>query len=272
MLRRPLYRVLLFSLLLILSSCEDLIDIDLNSADPKVVIVAEINNEDKTHEVTVTKTVNFDDEKPNDPVNDAVVFIRLGNGRIYNFNSAGNGKYTTTNLPLAVGETYNLVVVVDGEEYTATTKLLAYIEIDSIGVTIENIFNEDYYFINLKFNDPDGESNYYKYSMSINGKPFKFNAAFSDKFNNGNEVTHQLGGNDNGNEINPGDHLLIRRQIVTKEVFNFWSEYTMTNPGSAAPGNPTSNISNGGMGYFSVSNVKDYTVDIDPKPETPESN
>jgi len=35
-----------------------------------------------------------------------------------------------------------------------------------------------------------------------------------------------------------------------------------TNPGSASPGNPTSNISNGALGYFSVSSARDYTVDI----------
>lgn len=271
MIKRPLYRFLLFSFLLILTSCEDLIDIDLNSANPKVVIVADINNEEKTHEILISKTVNFDDERPNDPVDDALVYIRLGNGRVYQFVSAGGGRYINTDIPMAMGETYNLVVQVDGEEYTSTTRMLAYIDIDSIGVTEENIFNEDFYFINLKFNDPEGEANYYRYSMSINNKPFKFNAVFSDKFNDGNEWTHQLGSDGSGNDIKPGDNLRIRRQIITKEVFNYWSEYASTNPGSAAPGNPTSNISNDALGYFSVSSVRDYTVDIAPKPADPES-
>src|SRR5690606_23342821 len=140
MLKRPLFKFVLFSLLLVFASCEDLIDIDLNSSNPKVVIVADINNEEEVHEILVTKTVNFNDEKPNDPVDDAVVYIRLGNGRVYNFVPIGNGRYTNSILPMAMGETYHLVVNVDGEEYTSTTRMLAYIDIDSIGVTIENIF------------------------------------------------------------------------------------------------------------------------------------
>lgn len=235
---------------------------DLNSADPKIVIVADIHPEKRPHEVLVSRTVNFDDPRPNEPVTDATVNIRLGNGRTINFRSVGDGYYMNPDLPLSVGESYTLTVEIDGEEYTSTTTMLDYIEVETIGVNQETVFNEDYYFINFKFFDPGTQENYYRYSMSINGGPYKFNSVFSDKFNDGNEVTHQLG-RDNVSEIKAGDHLEIRRQVITKPVFTYWNEYMLTNPGSAAPGNPTSNISNGALGYFSVSSVRTYTVDID---------
>ncbi|WP_156308427.1 DUF4249 domain-containing protein [Sphingobacterium endophyticum] len=260
--KQTIYSILIFLTVVFFSSCEDIIDIDLNSSDPKVVIVADLNNEEKSHAIFVSKSVNFDDPKPNEPVLDAEVYIRLGNGKTFYFTSVGEGRYINPDLPISVGESYTLTVVVDGEEYQSTTTMLAYIEVDSIGVNQETIFNEDFFFVNFKFFDPSGQENYYRYSMSINGSPMKFNAIFSDKFNDGNEVTHQLGRED-GNDIKPGDSLLIRRQIVTKEVYNYWAEYSQTNPGSAAPGNPTSNISNGALGYFSVSSVRDYPVGID---------
>ncbi|MGB7527050.1 MULTISPECIES: DUF4249 domain-containing protein [Sphingobacterium] len=259
--KRLTYHILIFSFLLLFSSCEDLIDVDLNKTDPRIVIVADINNEEKIHEILVSRTVDFDEPIPYEPILNATVYIQSKSGRTYYFNSAGEGKYRNSSIALAAGETYTLVVMVDDEEYKSTTTMLPFIDVESIGVNQETLLNETYYFINLKFFDPTGQANYYRYSISRNGEAFKSNAVFSDKFNDGNEVTHQLG-REYGNEIKPGDQLLIRRFIISKESYNYWSEYMSTNPGSAAPGNPTSNIDNGAMGYFSVSSARDYKVEI----------
>jgi len=269
---KQLYNVLILCFLMTLSGCEELIDVDLNEVDPRIVIVADLNNEESEHVVLVSRTVNFDEPRPSEPISDAIVFVESGNGKRYDFKLNTEGEYVNSNLPLSVGETYTLNVIVNGEQYTSTTKMLGYIEIDSIGVTKENLFSEDFYFINLKFSDPQGQPNYYRYGMSINNQPFKFNMVASDKYNDGNEVTHQLGGQGANNEIKPGDHILVRRYIITKEVYTYWSEYMSTNPGSAAPGNPTSNINNGALGFFSVSSVRDYTVDIDEEPEIPDDS
>ncbi|WP_093095849.1 DUF4249 domain-containing protein [Sphingobacterium mizutaii] len=259
--KRSIYSLFIFSCILLFSSCEELIDVDLNKVNPQVVIVGDMNNEESSHEVLVTRTVDFDEPRPYEPILDASVFIQLGNGRIFRFNSIGEGRYANSNMPISVGETYTLTVTVDGKEYKSITRMLPYIEVESIGVNQETIFNNTYYFLNFKFYDPEGEDNYYRYSIKINDGPFKSNAVFSDKYNNGNEVTHQLG-REYGNEIKPGDQLLVRRYVISKESYNYWSEYMSTNPGSASPGNPTSNISNGALGYFSVSSARDYTVDI----------
>ncbi|SEF68552.1 DUF4249 domain-containing protein [Sphingobacterium lactis] len=253
--------ILLCAVVFSFSSCEELIDVDLNSADPKIVIVADINNSGNVHEVFVSRTVNFDVDRPSDPVENAAVQVRSGAGQVYVFLHQGDGRYVNTNMQLGIAETYSLSVTVDGEEYKSETSMPEYVEVDSIGVTKENIFNETYYFVNLKFQDPPGQANYFKYTVSVNEEKFKFDSATSDKFNDGKLVTHQIGSGGN-DEIQLGDKLVVRRQAITKPVYTYWSEYMMTNPGSAAPGNPTSNISNGALGYFSVANVRDYSIDI----------
>jgi len=50
--------------------------------------------------------------------------------------------------------------------------------------------------------------------------------------------------------------------VIDKDVFKYWNELQSINPGSAAPANPTSNISNGALGYFSVSSARTYNFFI----------
>lgn len=248
--------------IILILGCEELIEVDLNASDPKVVIVADLNNQGGTQEIMVSRTVNFDEDRSYDPVKDALVYLRSQNGRIYDFDQQQDGRYTRSSLPLEVGESYSLEVIVDEQQYSAQSVMTQYVEIDSLGLTKENIFNDTYYFVNLKFQDPKGEENYYRYTVSLNGAPFVFSSVFSDKFNDGNQVTHQVGP-PGDTELKPGDELRIRRSTVSKNIYQYWSEFQMTNPGSAAPGNPTSNINNGALGYFSVSNVREYNVTVE---------
>lgn len=255
------YALLFCSVVLVLG-CEELIDVDLNAGDPKIVIVADLNTAAGTQEIRIARTVDFDEDRSDQPVEDAVVYLRAGDGKVYAFRQQGKGRYTHAQVPLKVGETYFLDVTVDDQHFTSQSALQSYVDIDSIGLTKENLFNEDYYFVNLKFLDPAGEPNYYRYTVSLNGEPFVFSSVMSDKFNDGKQVTHQIGAPE-GSELRPGDELRIRRSTISKDVHRYWSEYQSTNPGSAAPGNPTSNISNGALGYFSVSNLREYTVTVE---------
>lgn len=241
-------------------SCEEVIEVDLNAANPKIVIEAEIANIGNRQEIIISRTVNFDDNKPFEPIVDAEVILSNNHGKNYRFSHDKNGVYSTPNfLPLNTADTYFLNVLVDGEQYSSTSKMADYVEIDSLGVTKEEIFGDAYYFINMKFSDPAGEANYYKYSISINGSPFEFSGTYRDKFSDGKQVTQQIGGN-NLDDFKVGDEVIVRRSSVSKETYRYWSEVQAANPGNAAPGNPTSNISNGALGYFSLSNAKDYSV------------
>jgi len=158
--------------------------------------------------------------------------------------------------------TYSLLVSIDDKEFTSSSRRVPYVDVDTIGVKKETIFKEEYYSITFKFTDPKDTDNYYKYSYSVNGKPFKFAAVFSDKFNNGLVVTHEITERNKDNKFQVGDAIVIRRECIDKAVYNFWNEYQSINPGSAAPANPTSNITNGALGYFSVSSAKLYTITI----------
>lgn len=246
----------------ILTSCEEVIDINLNSTDPKYVIEANLNDISDTQTIRISRTVNFDEPRPSDPVDDALIVVTDVAGRRHIFNAIGNGLYRATNFRTLANGNYSLRVNIGDQEFLSTTTRVPYVEVDSIGIMKDEIFNETYYSITFKFLDPVNTANYYKYSYSVDGKPFKFLTVYSDKYTDGLLVTHEITERDENNKFAIGDSVTILRECINVDVYNFWHDLQVINPGSAAPANPKSNISNGALGYFSVSSAQLYTVVI----------
>lgn len=243
------------------SSCEELIDINLNDADPRIVIEADLNNLPNAQIIYVSRTVPFNDVRPKEIVGNAQVQVMgpQGSPIQFVFSEEHQGYVNSTFIPRE-NLTYSLRVMVDGEMYESTETMPMRVEVDSVGMLRENIFGDTYYFATLRFQDPAGIDNYYKYNVSVDDKPMKFFAVFSDKFNDGLYITHQIGSVDN--DIEMTSQVIIRRQSISESVYRYWNEIQSTNPGSAAPANPTSNITNGALGYFSVSNADVFQFDF----------
>ncbi|MDR2284523.1 MAG: DUF4249 domain-containing protein, partial [Sphingobacterium sp.] len=251
---------ILMSAALLLVSCEDLIEVDLNSANPKIVIEADLNDLSNRQIIRVSRTVDFNSPVSSEAITGAKVLVADSKGKVFDFVDKGDGLYVKEGFKPVVGLTYNLTVNVGEETYQSSTKMYPFVPVDSIAVKEETVFNKTYYFVVLKFNDPIDIPNYYKYDIAINEKGFKFANAYDDKFNDGLYVSHEVADKDNSIEL--GDSVVVRRQCVAKEVYTYWNQIQMLNPGSAAPANPTSNLSNGALGYFSVSSAKEYGVKI----------
>lgn len=252
---------ILMSFAFLLVSCEDLIEVDLNSANPKIVIEADLNDLSNKQTIRVSRTVDFGAPISSEAITGAKVTVADSKGRLFEFVDKGDGLYIKEGFKPMSGLSYNLTVNVGEEEYQSSTKMNVFIPVDSIAIKEETVFSKTYYSVVLKFDDPKDTPNYYKYDIAINGKGFKFNSAYSDKFNDGLYVSHQIMERGD-NAIELGDSVVVRRQCVAKEVYTYWNDIQMLNPGSAAPANPTSNISNGALGYFSVSSAKQYDVRV----------
>src|SRR5690606_16809721 len=249
--------------LLFFSACEEIIDVNLNDADPRVVIEANLSDLHAVQRIRVSKTVAFNEPVNSKPVVDAIVFVSDNQGSASYFTHEGNGMYVSDanyDFKPTAGRTYSLYVMVDDELYESSCYMPTYVEVDSTGIVRENILGDSYYFATFKFNDPPDVSNYYKDDISINDGNYRFSSVFQDKFNDGLYVTHQV--SDLDAELNPGDYISVRRYCIDEKVFDYWNEYQSTNPGSAAPGNPTSNISNNALGYFSVASAQEFRLQI----------
>jgi len=243
-------------------SCEDKIDIDLNDADPRVVIVGDLSNLSDKHQIRVSKTVAFNEPVNSLPINNAQVEVTEVGGRSYRFASTGeNGIYTISGMSLREGRTYRLKIWVDDEIYESESTVPRYVPVEELGLKEETIFGEAYKMVTFGFTDPVDIDNYYRYLIAVNNNPMEFSTVFSDKFNNGLTLTHDIANEDN--DLKVGDEIVIRRQCIDKNVHRYWNEFQQTNPGSASPANPTSNISNGALGYFSTSSAQDFKTTME---------
>jgi hypothetical protein len=69
------YFILTLLSALFLVSCEKVIDVDLNTADPKYVIEGFVTKGETIHQVKITRTLNFDENVAFPTVDNAVVVI-----------------------------------------------------------------------------------------------------------------------------------------------------------------------------------------------------
>lgn len=250
----------IIGLLLFFSACEERIDVDLNDAEPRVVIEANLSDLQATQHIRVSKTVAFNDSVNALGVSDATVFVADSEGKYHSFWHEKDGNYIAEDFMPVSGRDYSLYVEAEGETFYASCYMPTYVGVDSTGISRENILGERYYFATFKFEDPRDVSNYYKYDIAINNEKYRFSSVFRDKFNDGLYVTHQV--SDMDKDLNPGDYIAVRRYCIDEKVFKYWNEYQSTNPASAAPANPTSNISNNALGYFSVASVQEFQLQI----------
>ena len=136
--------ILFILVILLLSSCEEVIDIDLQNSDPKLVIEASVNVlKDGTSDAVVTLSQTapfFENYIP--PVTDALVSITSSTGDVYNFNHTQNGIYTANFVPV-LENSYTLEVIYQNQTYTATESLHTVTEFEEVIQDNEGGFGGD---------------------------------------------------------------------------------------------------------------------------------
>ena len=125
--------ILLFLVTLLLSACEEVIDINLQNSQPKLVIEASVNvekNGTSNAVVKLSKTAPFfDNDLP--PVTDALVSITSSTCDYYSFNHTENGIYTAPFVPV-LENSYTLEVIYQNQTYTATESLHTVTEFEEV--------------------------------------------------------------------------------------------------------------------------------------------
>lgn len=245
------YIYLLSTVTLLLSSCEKEIDIDLNEADQKVVIVGTVTNLEEPAQVRITKSVPFDQPNIFPAVTNGQVQITRINGSeisVFSLVEVEPGVYRTQEPIGQQGATFRLSIIAEGETYEAESVMPDVVEI------------VDFYFeeflpgsLNpgVDFVDVGGRRDFYKANLFINNelKPDIF--ITDDTFTDGQVNAALFGGPDL--EFNAGDSVLIQIDHIDENNYNYWISLSQNvNESTAAPANPKSNISNNALGYFSA--------------------
>lgn len=245
---KTLYYILLAFLAMALFSCEKVIDVNLNDEDPKVVIEAMFTAGETTHQVVITKTLNFSEAEPYPVVDNAVVTVtdNLGNSQVLSY--AGNGVYETTGYAVVEGRTYTLTAVIDGQTYTALSTVPTAVPIDQLTV-LSFQFGPDTVnaLIPLRM-DPAGVKNFYQFNLFNNSERVSGIYLQDDAFSDGIQVQQPIF--DNEGSYKSGDTAFVEMYGIDEPVYNYF--FALLQNQTATPANPTSNFSGGCLGYFSA--------------------
>ena len=250
----------------VLSSCQKVVSIDLNKANPQMVIEGIVTDQSAPDSVVLSKTGNyFEPSLYFPPVPNALVTISDDRGTVDTLKEDNPGTYRSSAIVGIPGTSYMLTVAAGGKVYNAVSTMPEKVTMDSVYATPFRAFDGDVgYYLYILFKDPPTPGNYYRVNLSIN-RPLPPDSItgeryhlFSDKLTNGNEVTLRMR---TGRSVVTGDTLTVELLCIDQASYDYFR--TLNNiltsdraPTSLAPTNPNTNLTNGSLGYFSA-----YTID-----------
>lgn len=212
------YYILLF---LIITSCTEVVDVDVPNEVPRLVIEASLDWEKGTlgNEQTIylsLSTPYFDSEQIN-PVSGATVkVINNTNNAEFVFADHNNGAYSNYSFIPELNQKYTLEVLYNNELYTAEETMMPVVDIEEVYQSTENGFDKENMEVNIVFTDPAAFENFYLMNFQKQGDYLPELFDYSDEFTNGNRI--ELFYED---EFIVGDTIEISLYGISKQYYNF---------------------------------------------------
>lgn len=256
------------------TSCEEVVDVDLDTAAPKLVIEAAINWEKGTagNEQTIrltTTTGYFENVIPT--VSNAIIYIENSKKERFNFiEIKKTGQYACSNFTPVIDEQYTLTVISRGNRYIGTETLKSIAPITRIDQNNEGGFTGKDIEIKAFYNDPADTDNFYLYKYLYPNKVKSIYYVDEDKFFNGNEFFSLSDDED----LQIGNEIEITHYGISKQYYNYMSILVsiagsniggpFQSPPATVKGNMV-NVTNKDsypLGYFSLSetSTKKYKI------------
>ncbi len=265
---------LVISYCFLLLSCTKIVDVDLETAEPKLVIDASIDwVKGTTGNVQIIKlsttTGYYSATFPT--VSGADIVITNSAGSVFNFiEDPETGDYGCSNFHPVIGETYTLKVVLNGEVYTATETCIGIPDIeDNIAQNNAGGFGGDEVEIAYYYQDNGNEENYYLHRILSPVSAFPDYKAQDDKNSQGNLLQEYFSDKD----LKAGDTINIRLYGISRRYYDYFRKLLAASgagngPFQTIPGSVRGNIINQthfekfAYGYFRLSevDVMDYTI------------
>ncbi|MBK7689992.1 MAG: DUF4249 domain-containing protein [Bacteroidetes bacterium] len=252
------------------SSCQKVIDVNLNDAQPQYVIEAPMFEGVHDFTVRITKTTNYFDTEQPTTVDNAVVVLKDPNSNSVTLTPQGNGWYRIANFAAIPLSSYQLEVFVDGKSFTANSTMPFHTPIDSLTTRKFNGFGPpnpdkgtELLLVHLK--DSVGVKNFYRVLITKNDTIL--NKAenyyiFDDMVRDGLQIDAPIFTSifKKGDKV---DVELLGMDAAVYDYFNTLSEVITGDANTgAAPANPNSNFSNGALGYFAAYTSSKMSITI----------
>jgi hypothetical protein len=242
-------------------SCKKVVNINLNAANPQVVIVGAITDSTGPYQVSINKTVNFSDPNLFPAVSGASVTISDSSGLLLDsLSETSPGIYHTDSSWLAHPfRSYTLQVHTGGQDYRAVSIMPGPVPMDSLGELHSTRGNVKYIEAIPYYQDPPGIHNYYQFTESINGRPTNKIYIFDDRLSDGKYIHEPLFDDSTYSRIQPGDNIQVSMYSIDSATYIYLNTLMQItdNPGiqTSTPANPNTNLTGGALGYFSAHTI-----------------
>jgi hypothetical protein len=262
--------LIFFSLIILLTSCEDVIKIELNYMEPKLVIEGVINDFDNQCIIKLAKTTDYFNQKANPAVSDAVITLTDNAGTIANFNETEPGIYIEESVQIKPNINYTLNIHSEGNEYVAKATIPQKVNIDSLTYKYnsKSIFYEVGYVVSCHFSDPEEFRNFYRLkTYNINDRTQAKNSEdiYNDDLFNGNKVELPW----SYSVYQELDTVVVELYTLDVQTYDYYKTLFPISGGAEMmsmtnPANPNTNLSNGALGYFGAYTISRDTIIISP--------
>jgi len=255
-----------------LSSCLDVVNIDVPETKPLLAVDGHITDQGTPASVSLSLTQAYFNDTPPPPVRGATLTLVDDQGNSDVLREVSPGQYLGSgSVRGRIGGQYTLTMVVDGQTYRAATEIRRTPRIDSISLEYkpkQTGYDEGYYAL---YNGPElpGVGDYYRFMVYKNGVLFNQPddlIVSSDELVDGNYI----GGIElNDDPLVAGDRIKVQMLSIPRDYFYFLNEMTaqINNVGlfATSPANVRTNIINtqAGSDKTAVGYFAGYTVRAD---------
>ncbi|WP_125721544.1 DUF4249 domain-containing protein [Flavobacterium ustbae] len=271
--RKLVFLIVIFTSLFF-TGCEEVVDVDLDTAPPKLVIEAAINWEKgtsgKQQAIKLSTTTGyFESQVP--VVSNAIVFINNSKNQKFNFIEFNKtGRYICNNFNPELNEEYTLTVISKGNTYTASEILKSVAPITRIEQKNDGGFTGEDIEVKAYFTDPADEDNFYLFKYIYSNQVTSNYYVSEDKFYQGNEIFSSAVDED----LKAGDEVEVTHFGISKQYYNYMNILVsiagsnVGGPFQSPPATVKGNIINTTdkndypLGYFSLSetSTKKYKI------------
>lgn len=247
-----------------LISCEEVIDIDLNSSNP--VLVAEgVINTGSTAMVKLSYTTDYFDTEQAHAEENATIVISDNEGNSEILLHIADGLYLGSEIIGTSNNQYMVTIQNNGEEFEATSFLYPPSEILKVifekNETVKPGQNDSYNII-TNFKDDTSSRNYYMFKYWINGEieTGSYYLIDDEYYENTGEIEYS--------PMRPNfeldDEILIELYSIDEETYIYYSKLNDNGEGmmggSSTPFTPTSNFGDEVLGYFAAWSKIEYVT------------
>ncbi len=273
---KKIFYTSILTLLVLCSSCERLVGVDLDTAPPQLVVDAAIKWQKGTpgneQKIKLTTTTGYFNTKI-PVVSGAIVSVKNSANTVFDFLEVDHtGQYVCNTFVPVIGENYTLSINYLGQTLTASETLKGVPSISRITQEIMPGFGQSDDQINIKtyFTDPGNTIDFYLTQIKASNNNIPEYSVRTDEFFQGNEIFDRYF----NDELKPGNVVRIELDGISERYYNYMNILTsisgnagggpFATPPSLLRGNiiNTTFPKNIALGYFSLSEVdlKIYTV------------